>query len=94
MEILIYNVSHLEHPRPLEIMSGALESARQGNILEMIHHREPFLLYDIIRARGLCYETKHIESDSFRIYIAKSDILESFLRGALEMKRRVVAIED
>lgn len=49
----IYDTRALQHPKPLEIMTSALINAHKGEILMMIHRREPFPLYDIIRAQGL-----------------------------------------
>ena len=61
MGLKIFDTRALEHPRPLEIMSEALKFAHLGEILLMIHRREPLPLYDIIRAQGL--EFRVFESD-------------------------------
>ena len=53
MRLKIFDTRALQHPKPLEIMSKALKIARCGEILLMIHRREPFPLYDIIRVQGL-----------------------------------------
>lgn len=88
MKILEYDVSHLEHPRPLEIMSEALLYAHSGDILLMKHYREPLLLYDVIKAQALTYVVNPLDSklDSktnpqplYRIYIAKESILKPFV---------------
>ncbi len=53
MRLKIFDTRALQHPRPLEIMSKALKIARCEEILLMIHRREPFPLYEIIKAQGL-----------------------------------------
>ena len=61
MRLKIFDTRALQHPKPLEIMSKALKIARCGEILLMIHRREPFPLYEIIKAQGL--EFRAFESD-------------------------------
>lgn len=53
MRLKIFDTRALQHPKPFEIMSKALKLAHCGEILLMIHRREPFPLYDIIRVQGL-----------------------------------------
>lgn len=79
LQTLIYDVSTLEHPKPLEIMTEALLKAKDGEILEMHHRMEPFLLYDIIKAQNLAYFTLKQENGNFIIYIAKKEKLKKFL---------------
>ena len=53
MGLKIFDTRALQHPKPLEIMSKALKIACCEEILLMIHRREPFPLYEIIKAQGL-----------------------------------------
>ena len=61
MGLKILDTRALEHPRPLEIMSEALKFAHLGEILLMIHRREPLPLYDIIRAQGLEFRAFEVD---------------------------------
>lgn len=79
---LLFDMRALEHPKPLEIMTKALIKASEGEILLMIHRKEPFLLYEIIQSRHLCYHTTQ-EGENFFILIAKEEILHSFLTNFL-----------
>ncbi len=77
--LLVFDVRHLSHPEPLEIMTKALLQARKNKVLKMIHRREPFPLYDIILAGNLAYKTFKQNEEIYIIYIGKQNILESFL---------------
>ncbi len=79
MDICTFDTTSLPHPEPLEIMTKALKDADDDKILVMIHHREPFPLYDIIRARSLAYHTIALDSHTYKIIIAKPKILDIFL---------------
>ena len=61
MGLKIFDTRALQHPRPLEIMSKALKITHCGEILLMIHRREPLPLYEILKAQGL--EFRACESD-------------------------------
>lgn len=74
----VYDVSSLEHPEPLEIMTNALKKAQEGEILLMIHRREPFPLYEIIKAQNLHYHT-HKAGERFHILIGQKEVVESYL---------------
>lgn len=75
----VYDVSALEHPEPLEIMTSALKEAREGKLLLMIHRREPFPLYEIIKAQNLHYHTHKI-GERFYIFIGQ----EKSIQGATQ----------
>lgn len=75
----VYDVSSLEHPEPLEIMTNALKKAQEGEILLMIHRREPFPLYEIIKAQNLHYHTHKI-GERFYIFIGQ----EKSIQGATQ----------
>ncbi len=73
----IYDTRTLEHPRPLEIMSDALKYAHGGAILVMVHRREPFPLYDIIRAQGLTFRAFESDFDGTILALESRKTLES-----------------
>ena len=75
----VYDVSSLEHPEPLEIMINALKEAREGELLLMIHRREPFPLYEIIKTQNLHYHTRKI-GERFYIFIGQ----EKSIQGATQ----------
>jgi uncharacterized protein (DUF2249 family) len=56
MEVVL-DVSALEPPEPLERVLGALEDLPEGNHLRVLHRREPFPLYDLLRRMGYAWET-------------------------------------
>ena len=84
MEVLSYDVRQLNHPEPLEIMTKALQKAQNGALLEMIHRREPFPLYDMIKAQNLDFFVtceKNAENEIYHIFIAKKEVLQEYLES-------------
>jgi len=62
------DVSRLEPPEPLERVLDALFVLDPGDRLCVIHRREPFPLYDILRRLGHRWETQ-VEEGRYRILI-------------------------
>lgn len=52
------DVSDLEPPEPLERVLDALADLPAGDRLRMIHRREPFPLYDLLRRLGYGWQTE------------------------------------
>ncbi|HHJ17439.1 MAG TPA: DUF2249 domain-containing protein [Gammaproteobacteria bacterium] len=57
------DVRGLEAPEPLERILGALESLPGDGRLEVIHWREPLLLYPILEEGGWRHKTEYNEQD-------------------------------
>ena len=55
------DVRGLEAPEPLERILGALDSLQSDEQLDVIHWREPLLLYPILTERGWQYKTEYNE---------------------------------
>ena len=51
------DVSSLEPPEPLERILDALAELAADERLRVLHRREPFPLYDILRRMGYAWET-------------------------------------
>ena len=66
------DVSRLEPPEPLERVLDALSGIKPGDRLRVIHRREPFPLYDILRRLGYRWETQ-CEEGRYRILIWPAD---------------------
>ena len=81
MVLKIFDTRALEHPRPLEIMSEALKFAHLGEILLMIHRREPLPLYDIIRAQGLEFRALEVDFNGEFIVNFASENLQEMLEN-------------
>jgi len=54
---LVLDVSSLEPPEPLERVLDALADLPAGDRLRVLHRREPFPLYDLLRRMGYAWET-------------------------------------
>ena len=60
----------LEHPEPLEMMTRALKDNTQNVTIVMIHHREPFPLYELATTMGYHYRATR-ESDAYHIEFSR-----------------------
>jgi uncharacterized protein (DUF2249 family) len=67
MEVTL-DVSSLEPPEPLERVLDALADMPAGHRLRVLHRREPYPLYDLLRRMGYAWETTAIE-ERFEILI-------------------------
>jgi uncharacterized protein (DUF2249 family) len=63
------DVSALPAPEPLERILDALADLPPEDRLCVIHHREPYPLYDLLRRMGYRWETQN-EVERYRILIA------------------------
>ena len=59
----------LEPPEPLEQALAAIAMLKPGELLRMLHHREPFPLYAILRERGFTHRTTQLADDNYEILI-------------------------
>jgi hypothetical protein len=66
--VQVLDVSSLEPPGPLERILDALTDLPQGQSLCVLHRREPFPLYDLLRPMGYRWRTRGKE-DRFEILI-------------------------
>ena len=62
------DVRGLEPPEPLERVLDALADLPAGDRLLLLHRREPFPLYDLLRRMGYGWRTQG-EDGSYRILI-------------------------
>lgn len=65
----ILDVSALPAPEPLERVLDALADLPSGDRLCVIHHREPYPLYDLLKRMGYRWETQ-VEGERYRILIS------------------------
>lgn len=63
------DVSGLEPPEPLERALDALDVLEPGDTLCLLHHREPFPLYGMLRERGFTYTARPGTRTAFEIII-------------------------
>lgn len=54
-------VSALEPPEPMERILDALAELAGGDRLRVLHRRQPFPLYDLLRRTGYAWETTGAE---------------------------------
>jgi len=55
------DVRGLEAPEPLEKILAELDSLQSGEQLDVVHWREPLLLYPILEQQGWQYKTGYDE---------------------------------
>ncbi len=63
------DVRGMAPPQPFEIILPALFTLVPGATMQVLIHREPFPLYDLLRESGYTWETDKFEYNSFRIKI-------------------------
>lgn len=63
------DVRDLEPPEPLQQALAALTLLKPGEQLRMLHHREPFPLYAMLRERGFTFRTTQLADDSYEVLI-------------------------
>ena len=63
------DVRELEPPEPLQQALAAIAMLKPGERLRMLHHREPFPLYAMLRERGYIYRTTQLSDDCYEILI-------------------------
>lgn len=65
----VLDVRDLEPPEPMERVLDALPELVEGERLCMIHRREPYPLYPILRRDGYRYETSLTPDGDYQIII-------------------------
>ena len=63
------DVRDLEPPEPLQQALAALAALKPGEQLRMLHHREPFPLYAMLRERGFTHRTTQLAEDNYEVLI-------------------------
>lgn len=63
------DVRGLEPPEPLQRALEAIAALQPGEQLRMLHHREPFPLYAMLRERGFTHRTTQLSDDCYEILI-------------------------
>ena len=63
------DVRDLEPPEPMQHALAALDLPKPGEQLRMLHHREPFPLYTMLRERGYTYRTTQLAEDNYEVLI-------------------------
>lgn len=70
MKETIKDVSLLEHPEPLEIMTNEIKRLCDDEYIKMIHRKEPLILYEILDSNGFFYYVTK-KDKLFHIFITK-----------------------
>ncbi len=63
------DVRDLEPPEPFQRALDTLAMLQPGSQLRMLHYREPFPLYAILRERGFTHRTTQLTDGSYEILI-------------------------
>jgi uncharacterized protein (DUF2249 family) len=63
------DVRGFEPPEPLQLALDAISTLGPGEQLRMLHHREPFPLYNMLRERGFTHHTTQLAEDCYEILI-------------------------
>lgn len=66
------DVRGLPPPEPFERIVGALQTLPAGETLQVHIHREPFPLYEVLRANGYTWQTQAQADGNYLILIART----------------------
>lgn len=69
-QVFAIDVSRLMAPAPMERILDALDALPDGARLEVLIHREPFPLYEILDRRGYAHHTTRRQDARFERVIA------------------------
>ena len=69
MDEILVDARGLEPPEPMQRVMTALESARPGQSVRLLLHREPFPLYPLLAERGWRHDTTPQADGSYVIRI-------------------------
>lgn len=58
-------------PEPFEVILPALFTLVPGATMQVLIHREPFPLYDLLREAGFLWKTHRLTYNEFRISIMR-----------------------
>lgn len=72
-KLKIVDCLELVPPEPMIQVLEAVESLQQGEAVLMIHHKEPFPLYQKLEEKNCSYELKTITEDSIQLLIWKTE---------------------
>jgi len=80
------DVSQLAPPEPLEEILSVLPALKTGHYLRVLHRREPFPLYSLLREQGYAWLTTSDKGGTFHICIWRDADLAAgeLARQALE----------
>ncbi len=63
------DVQHLEPCEPLQLSLEAVAELRSGECLQLLHRREPFPLYELLKERGMAWSTVPGTQSAFEVWI-------------------------
>ncbi|MDD5058196.1 MAG: DUF2249 domain-containing protein [Sideroxydans sp.] len=66
------DVRWLPPPEPFEHIMDALNSLPDTDALQVLIHREPFPLYDVLRDGGFVWQVTAFENGNFEILISRA----------------------
>lgn len=69
MAEICLDVSELEPCEPLERALLAVSVLQSGDWLRMLHRREPFPLYQMLKKQGVCWHTRAGFSSAYEVFI-------------------------
>lgn len=68
--MILLDTRELDHPVPLEMATEAFKRLTDGEVIHMIHRREPIPLFEIITKNGGRYLSRE-EKGTWHIYITR-----------------------
>ncbi len=76
--MILLDTRELDHPLPLEMAVDAFKKLQSGEVVHMIHRREPIPLFEIITKNGGRYLSHEASDQLWHIYITRDGDLEPY----------------
>lgn len=76
--MILLDTRELDHPVPLEMAVDAFKNLKSGEVIHMIHRREPTPLFEIIAKNGGKYLSYEESENVWHIYITRDGDLEAY----------------
>lgn len=73
--MILLDTREYEHPVPLQMAVSAFKKLSKGEIMHMIHRKEPLPLFEIIQKNGGVYRSFEKATGEWHILIARDPIL-------------------
>lgn len=82
-EKLSLDVQELFCPEPVEVILQTVDGLAQGQYLEVLHHREPVMLYSLLEKRGFAWRCQNAGS-CYKLWIWRNGDTEAGLAAEAE----------
>lgn len=74
--MILLDTRELDHPVPLEKAAAAFRALEEGEVIHMIHRREPLPLFEILAKNGGRYRSVQKGENLWHIFITRTPSID------------------